>query len=58
MEFRPAKALDDLEPGPPELAAVDFDRAGDQHLANPAAAGGTTIGSFLVRNGMIVSCLK
>ena len=35
-----AKALDHLEPGAPGLAAVDFDRAGDQHLADPAAAGG------------------
>jgi hypothetical protein len=35
----------DLEPGAPWLAAVDFDRAGDPHLADPAAAGaGTTTG--------------
>jgi hypothetical protein len=34
------KALDHLEPGAPWLAAIDFDRAGDQHLADPAAAGG------------------
>jgi len=46
----------DLEPGAPWLAAVDFDRAGDPHPADPAAAGaGTTTRSFLVRNGMIVS---
>ena len=40
MEFRPAKALDHPEPGPSRRAAVDFNRAGDQHLADPAAAGG------------------
>src|SRR5260370_36186624 len=40
MEFLLAKALDHLEPGAPRLAAVDFDRAGDQYLADPAAAGG------------------
>ena len=40
MKFLLAKALDHLEPGAPWLAAVDFDRAGDQHLADPAAAGG------------------
>jgi hypothetical protein len=40
MEFLLAKALDHLEPGTAGLAAVDFDRAGDQHLADPAAAGG------------------
>src|SRR6266487_6414697 len=33
-----AKALNHLEPGAPRLAAVDFDGAGDQHLADPAAA--------------------
>src|SRR5207253_7108101 len=40
MEFLLTKALDYLQPGTPWLAAVDFDRAGDQHLADPAAAGG------------------
>src|SRR5256885_1430293 len=40
VKFRLAKALDHLEPGAPRVAAVDFDRAGDQHLADPAAAGG------------------
>jgi hypothetical protein len=36
----------DLEPGAPWLAAIDFDRAGDPHLADPTAAGaGTTTGS-------------
>src|ERR1700730_18556999 len=40
MELRLAKALDHLQPGAPRFAAVDFDRAGDQHLADPAAAGG------------------
>ena len=40
MELLLAKALDHLEPGPPRPAIVDFDRAGDQHLADPAAAGG------------------
>src|SRR5882672_3022359 len=32
-----AKALDHLEPGTPRLAAVDFDRAGDQHLSYASA---------------------
>ena len=40
MEFVLAKALDHLEPGTPRLAAVDLDRAGDQHLADTAAARG------------------
>src|SRR5262249_50899406 len=40
MQFLLAKALDHFEPGAPWLAVVDFDRAGDQHLADPAAAGG------------------
>ena len=34
-----AEALDHLQPGAAGGAAVDFDRAGDQHLADPAAAG-------------------
>ena len=29
-----------IGPGAPWLAVVDFDRAGDQHLADPAAARG------------------
>src|SRR6516162_9006528 len=33
-----AKALDHFQPGAPRLAAIDFDRPGDQHLADPAAA--------------------
>src|SRR6516225_9472580 len=37
MDLMLAKALDHLQPGTPWLAAVDFDRAGDQHLADPAA---------------------
>jgi hypothetical protein len=40
MKFLLAKAVDHLEPGAPWRAAVDFDGAGDQHLADPAAAGG------------------
>jgi hypothetical protein len=40
MEFVLAKALDHLQPGTPKLAAVDLDRAGDQHLADTAAARG------------------
>jgi hypothetical protein len=40
MKFLLAKALDHFEPGAPWLAAVHFHRAGDQHLADPAAAGG------------------
>ena len=37
MDLVLAKVLDDLQPGAPRPAAVDLDRAGDQHLANPAA---------------------
>jgi hypothetical protein len=33
-----AEAFDDLQPGAPRHAAVDFDCAGDQHPADPAAA--------------------
>src|ERR1700680_5216433 len=40
MKFLLAKSLDHFEPGAPWLAAVDLDRAGDQHLADPATAGG------------------
>jgi hypothetical protein len=40
MKFLLSKAVDHLEPGAPWRAAVDFDGAGDQHLADPAAAGG------------------
>src|SRR5260370_35864662 len=36
MDLLLAKALD--QPGPPRLALIDFDRARDQHLADPAAA--------------------
>src|SRR6516162_4687700 len=50
-----AEALDYLQPGASRRAAVDFDRPCDQHLADPTAPAGTTIGSFLVRNGMVVS---
>ena len=50
-----AEALDHLQPGPSPRAAIDFNRAGDQHLADPTAAGRHDDGSFLVRNGMIVS---
>ena len=32
------KALDHLQPGASQRAAVDFDRAGYQHLASPTAA--------------------
>src|SRR5689334_21254960 len=35
-----AKALDHLQPGASRLAAVDFDRASDQHLADRTAARG------------------
>jgi hypothetical protein len=45
-----AETLDHLQPGAARRAAVDFDRAGDQHLADPTAAAGTITGSFLVRN--------
>jgi|307.fasta_scaffold27835_3 hypothetical protein len=38
MEFVPAKALDHVHTGTPGVAAVDFDRASHQHLADPAAA--------------------
>jgi hypothetical protein len=40
MEFLLAKALDHFSRAAPGLAAVDFDRACRQHLADPAAAGG------------------
>src|SRR5271165_4187829 len=33
-----AEALDHLQPSAPRRAAVNFDRAGDQHLADPTAA--------------------
>jgi hypothetical protein len=33
-----AEALDHLQPGAPWRTAVDFDRAGDQHFADPTAA--------------------
>src|SRR5215469_8576890 len=40
VDLRLAKALDDLQAGAPRYAAVDFDRPGDQHLANPTATRG------------------
>src|SRR5215469_10690528 len=40
VDLRLAKALDDLQAGAPRYAAVDFDRPGDQHLANPTAPRG------------------
>src|SRR3989440_12779469 len=40
MDLPLAKPLDHLQADPSRLAAVDFDRAGDQHLADPAAARG------------------
>jgi hypothetical protein len=42
-----AKARDHLQLGASGLAAVDFDRAGEQHLANPAAAAGHDKGGVL-----------
>jgi len=38
VQFVLAEAVDHLQPGAPRCAAVDFDRAGDQHLADATAA--------------------
>ena len=52
-EFRFGKTLDHLQPGAPGLAAVNFDRAGDQLLPTPLrpwvalAIGLAAIGHFL-----------
>ena len=39
MDIVLAEALDHLQPGASRRATVDFDRAGDQHLPDPTAAG-------------------
>src|SRR6516225_3273112 len=38
MDLLFAKTLDHFQSGAPRLAAIDFDCAGDQHLADPTAA--------------------
>jgi hypothetical protein len=55
MELVFVKPRDHLQPGPPRLAAVDFNRAATSILPTPLRPAGTTTGSFSVRNGMIVS---
>jgi hypothetical protein len=51
VEFLFAKAFNPLQPGTPGLAAVDFDRAGDQHLADRAERRGSSRIHFSVALG-------